>query len=283
MYLWRRRATAAWFETNHQGLHQLAGPRIAVIELCGCKRLRVEVASNLRRDLRRLERRFGGQTKKLPRDWLEQFARAEGRSQPLQIGRRLIISKRAPVSSAQEKLFVGAGRQHPARLFIPAGAAFGTGQHASTAMCLRLLARVLRSNANSRPPHLMVDLGTGSGILALAARRLGAARAIGIDSDPTAVSTAKENARQNRIEGVQFKVADVLRWQVPQATDLVTANLFSELLVKLLPRLRGVPWLILAGLLRIDEAEFTRALQRNQIRLSHVSRRGKWIAVLAKN
>src|SRR6185503_7295831 len=82
----------------------------------------------------------------------------------------------------------------PYRLIIPAGAAFGTGDHATTAMSLRMMERLTR---DWRAGWSAVDLGTGSGILALAAKRFGASRVAGIDLDPMAIATAKENARLN--------------------------------------------------------------------------------------
>jgi ribosomal protein L11 methyltransferase len=178
-------------------------------------------------------------------------------------------------------------------LVIPAGAGFGTGEHATTAMCLRLLERVMQHGRDALPSrpsarsagapcHHVIDLGTGSGILALAARLLGARRIIGIDIDPLAISIAKQNARRNKIDNVQFRLADVRRWKLPHKIDIVTANLFSELIVEILPKLRRVPWLILSGMLRDQEPEMIEALQRNKIEIVEVRRRGKWLAIAAK-
>src|SRR5213079_2251151 len=104
------------------------------------------------------------------------------------------------------------------KLIIPAGVAFGTGEHATTAMSLRLLEKLTR---RWKPGWSIVDLGTGSGILALAGKRFGANRVIGIDNDPTAIATAKENARLNKIDNVDFRVTDVRRWKPPPKIDIV--------------------------------------------------------------
>ena len=82
-------------------------------------------------------------------------------------------------------------------LLIPAGMAFGTGDHATTATCLRFLADVADSLAGK--PWEMLDLGTGSGILALAARVLGAKRVEAGDFDPDSVRTAKESATRRTV------------------------------------------------------------------------------------
>jgi ribosomal protein L11 methyltransferase len=133
-----------------------------------------------------------------------------------------------------------------------------------------------------RSPEFVVDLGTGSGILALAARRLGAKRVVGVDVDPSAISTAQKNARLNRIDRVDFKLGNVRRWKIPPQTDIVAANLYVGLLIEILPKLRNVPWLILSGVMRAQESDLTRALKRANIKTLKIRRRGKWIAVLAK-
>jgi ribosomal protein L11 methyltransferase len=264
MYLWRKRADKSWLVANEPALRLFAGNRLATIEQPSRKRIQLEVASRSQSALQKLRKQFGGRIDKLPYNWLKRFLRQQ-RTKPLRI----------------------AGK----RLIIPAGAAFGTGEHATTAMCLRLLEHVMpggRGGSPSRPsarsasaPYHVADLGTGSGILALAASLLGAKRVIGIDNDPVAISTAKENARRNKIDNVQFRVADVHRWKPPGQVEIITANLISELLIEILPKLRRVPVLILSGLLRDEEAEVARALQRHKIDIFEVRRRGKWVAILA--
>jgi ribosomal protein L11 methyltransferase len=163
-------------------------------------------------------------------------------------------------------------------LVIPAGTAFGTGEHATTAMSLRLLERCTRGRGAQ---WALLDLGTGSGILALAAARFGVKHVIAIDHDPVAIATAKENARRHKIDNVDFRVADVRRWKFSPRTEIITANLFSELLIEILPKLKRARWLILSGILHEQEARLVRALKRNGIAIAEMRRRGKWIAILA--
>ena len=128
----------------------------------------------------------------------------------------------------------------------------------------------------------LLDLGTGSGILALAAARFGAKRVIAIDNDPVAIATARENARRNKLDNIDFRVADVRRWPFPPRIEIITANLFSELLIEILPKLKRAQRLILSGILRDQEAQLVRALKRNGIVIVEMRRRGKWIAILAR-
>jgi ribosomal protein L11 methyltransferase len=127
-----------------------------------------------------------------------------------------------------------------------------------------------------------VDLGTGSGILALAAKRFGAGLVIGVDNDPAAISMAKSNARLNKIRGATFQLGDVHRWNPAQKTDVITANLYSDLLIEILPKLCGGGWLVFSGILRSQKHEFVGALQRNHLDVVDIKRRGKWMAFLAK-
>ena len=248
MYLWRRSATQSWVTHHEAELRELAGDQLAIIERANRKRLHLEVASKSQSGLRELEHRFGGRIQRLPRDWLKRSLRRK--TKVIKIGNQ--------------------------KLVIPAGAAFGTGTHETTAMSLKMLERAVRV----RSPDLVVDLGTGSGILALAARILGAKQATGIDHDPIAISTAKQNARLNQIRGVQFLVSDVRRWKLPSNTDIATANLFSDLLISILPRLTPARRLILSGILREQERDVRRALARNNINIIEARRRGKWVAIL---
>ena len=201
--------------------------------------------------------------------WWKRLER-ENKSKPLTIGKRLSVFRTLGKREAAS---------FPYSLVIPAGATFGTGDHVTTAMSLRLLEEVTR---RWRPDWSIAELGTGSGIIALAARCFGARRVLAIDLDPIAISTAKTNARLNKIGNVDFQVTDLRRWKPAHKVDIVAANLFSELLIDILPKLKRSNWLIFSGVLHAQEKEFVRALRRNKIAIAQMRRRGKWIAVLAR-
>lgn len=251
------------------------------------KRLQLEIACTSRVDSRNLVKEFGGRVEKWPRDWLRQFADLR-KSRPLKIGKRLVIvgdgDSQTSLSRAKRlRMTRSAGFDvlPVPFLIIPASAAFGTGEHATTAMSLRLLERLTRKLENG---WSLVDLGTGSGILALSAKRFGATRVLGIDVDPTAISIAKANAHLNKIDDADFQLADVRRWKPAAAWDVIAANLYSELLIEILPKLRRSKWLIFSGVLRKEENKlFVRVLQRNKIEIVKINSHGKWIAVLANS
>jgi ribosomal protein L11 methyltransferase len=303
MFVWRKRASAAWLAANEAVLREIAGQRLALISRPDRTTAIAEIAGSNRRNLEKIRKRFGGTLEQLPRDWLKKFSRAQ-KSKPIKIGNRLTIYQ--SVTSKNRS------RNKNRSLLIPAGTAFGTGDHPTTAMSLRLLEQATRGwgahapsraalrasrnapredfSARRRKEHArrvrspesefsLLDLGTGSGILALAAARFGARRVIAIDHDPVAIATAKENARRNKIENIDFRVAEVRRWKFPRTIDTITANLFSELLIEIVPKLKRARWSILSGILREQEAQLVRALKRNGIAIAEMRRRGKWIAM----
>ena len=272
MYLWRKIAGSRWLGAHENILQARSGGRLAIISKPGRKRRQLEIACTSRNDSRKLVEEFGGRTEKLPRNWLQRFARLY-QSKPIKVGKRLVIVGK--VDFQTPKAFV---LNKPRLLVIPASAAFGTGEHATTAMSLRLLERLTREWKNG---WSLADLGTGSGILALAAKRFGAGRFVGIDIDPKAISVAKANARL-KIDNVDFKLGDLRKWKSWAGRDIVAANLYSVLLIEILPKLKRSNWLILSGVLRMHENKFFHALRRNKIEIVKVNRRGKWIAVLAK-
>jgi ribosomal protein L11 methyltransferase len=274
MYFWRKRAAAKWLAAHEEKLELRFGSRLVLVAAPGKRQTQLEIVCMRKGEARELVQDFGGTIESVPRDWLARSARMQ-QGAPLRIGKRLMVQREAA------RDFTHGG---PQTLVIPAEAAFGTGEHATTAMSLRLLEQISRP---IQPGWSCADLGTGSGILALAARRFGAGMVEAIDHDPRAISTAERNAKRNRIRGISFHVADVTKWRAArQKCDVITANLFSELLIQVLPTMRRSlrmgGKMVLSGIMRSQERSVLLALRRNRFQVEIVRRRGKWIALLAK-
>jgi ribosomal protein L11 methyltransferase len=132
------------------------------------------------------------------------------------------------------------------------GMAFGTGSHPTTALCLAALSDLLLA----RPGAAVLDVGTGSGLLAIAARKLGAGRVAANDEDPVAVTVARENAARNAAD---VEISGDALAAIPGTFDVVVANILANVLVALAPALAaklapgGV--LLLSGILGPQEAE----------------------------
>jgi ribosomal protein L11 methyltransferase len=275
MLLWSKLAEPRWIEANEQAVREYAGNDLTIIERPDRKRRLLEVACKSDRQARELVKNFGGRIEKLPGDWVKRiFARQKRRT--LRIGKRLVILNVGGTLASR-----WSRRKGPSHVLIPAGAAFGTGEHATTAMSLRLFERITR---DLEPGWSVADLGTGSGIFALAAKCFGAGRVVALDIDPIATSIGRANARLNKIGGIDFRVADVHNWRPTGKFDILIANLFSELLIKILPRIKASlkhdGRLILSGVLHNQERDLKNALRRNRIGIVQVRRRGKWIAML---
>jgi ribosomal protein L11 methyltransferase len=140
-------------------------------------------------------------------------------------------------------------------IVLDPGLAFGTGHHATTRMCLRWLERTLRGG------ETVLDYGCGSGVLAITAMKLGAARADGVDIDEHALLAARRNALHNRVHVAFHSAADALR----QPARIVVANILAHPLIVLAPLLARLTAangkLALAGLLA-EQAEAVRAAYR---------------------
>lgn len=150
---------------------------------------------------------------------------------------------------------------------------FGTGHHATTRLCLRALQQFdVRGST-------VIDVGTGSGLLAIAAQRLGAARVIAIDDDPDALESARENAVRNGAT-VDFRVAD-LRTIALSRFDLVLANLTGGLIIQSAGRLQDLTTrrgpMILSGFMRDEEAAVLAAFPR--LRTVERAEEDGWVCV----
>ena len=119
---------------------------------------------------------------------------------------------------------------------IEPGMSFGTGLHGTTQACLRFLERLADEAPAGAPPRSLADLGCGSGILSIAARKLGYAPVRGVDYDAAAVRVSAENAALNGVPDVSFALCDVTADPIPGA-EVVVANILAPILLAAAPRI----------------------------------------------
>ena len=162
-------------------------------------------------------------------------------------------------------------------IVIDPGMAFGTGQHATTRGCLLLLERAVEDRAVTRA----LDIGTGSGVLAIALAKLELPEVWAIDTDPNACTIAAANAVCNGVEAY-VHIRSSLD-EVPGAFDLVTANLFANLLEEMAARfvalLRPGGVLICSGFLNADELRVRSTYEARGLRLARRHEEQSWVTL----
>lgn len=180
---------------------------------------------------------------------------------------------------------------------IDPGMAFGTGTHPTTQLCLEMLEENLldlqTANQNAPTPVGVIDIGCGSGILAIAALKLGARHALGVDTDFEAVASAQQNALLNdiadRFDVHQGSVTDVLlgKYSLVKA-HLILANILAPVIIRLLGE--GLPRLmlpsgrmILSGILEDQTAEVLSALEGQGLIVTDRRQVGDWVALCVRS
>ena len=266
MYRWTRLSTQRMEEDWYARLSHIAPEHLVMLTQPESSALKIQVFGD-KKTVEQLVRDFGGKMTQLaPEAWIGSQARP-----PFSIRGRLRIHS----DDATFRAVANTGRD----IFIPAGMAFGTGDHATTATCLRLLCDIV--------PHLRsgwraLDAGTGTGILAIAAEKLGASAVEAFDFDPVCIRVSKENAKANRCRKIAFSIADSRRVGVFQKADVILANLYSELLIASAPglakKLKPGGHFIFSGVLVSQAAEVSTALEKCGLGTPRLIKRGKWCA-----
>lgn len=171
---------------------------------------------------------------------------------------------------------------------IDPGTAFGTGMHETTQLCIRQIRKYVTSET------VMLDVGTGSGILSIAAIKLGASYALGTDLDPCAISATRENMEVNGITEEQFGVMigniiddeEVQKAAGYEKYDIVVANILAEVLVPLTPvivnQMKKGGLYITSGIIDEKEETVVRAVKEAGLEVLEVTHQGEWVSVTAR-
>jgi ribosomal protein L11 methyltransferase len=160
-------------------------------------------------------------------------------------------------------------------LFIEPKMAFGTGDHPTTSLCLKAVDNFMEQN----PGASVIDVGTGTGVLAFAAQKLGAGRCVGIDNDAVAIELAQECAAENGIAGVELSTKTLP--DIEGTFDLVLANILANTLVDLAPLLahKVGKRLVLAGVLVPQADEVKAAFLACGLHHAVDETKGEWIRI----
>lgn len=197
-------------------------------------------------------------------DWANSWKRY---FKPLKIGRRLVVRPTWEEYSPGEGEIV---------LDLDPGMAFGTGGHVTTAMMAAFLEKYLR------PGNSVIDVGTGTGILAMFSSRLGAASVLALDNDDVAVKVARENIKQNGLSaGIRVKKNDLLSG-IGEKAELIAANIIADIIIKLFPQakqcLEKNGLLLVSGIIRERKAEVCQAAFSWGFELFEEKEEKDWVA-----
>ncbi|EQK41930.1 50S ribosomal protein L11 methyltransferase [Paraclostridium bifermentans] len=160
------------------------------------------------------------------------------------------------------------------------GMAFGTGTHETTSMCIRELEKYVK------PESKVFDIGCGSGILAIAAAKLGAKDVLAVDLDEVAVKVSKENIELNKVEGSVNALHGNLMEVVKDKADIVVANIIADI-IKILAKdikqfMKDDAVFISSGIIHAKVDEVKEALTQNGLEIVHVESLGEWNAIVSK-
>jgi len=190
---------------------------------------------------------------------------------PLPIGERLIICPSWETCDPNENQKV---------LTLDPGMAFGTGTHNTTKLVLERLQKEVKEG------DAILDLGTGSGILAIAALLLGAKSADLCDIDPTAVAVAKENAVLNGVDEYCTYLVGDLEVNEGKQFDLIFANIVADVILRLIPRVKGylAPGgkFLASGIVDIRKDEVLACMEQYGLEIESIDEEGGWVALTAK-
>ena len=195
---------------------------------------------------------------------------------PLRVGRRLLIVRTWEEAELLPEDLV---------IRIDPGMAFGTGGHETTRLCLELLEHEM-AHIDTTAAVSLLDLGTGSGILAMAARMLGASRVLALDIDPDAVVVARENIALNHLSG-QVECDTTTIDLLTERFNITLANILAEELVRLAPYLARclLPGgaLILSGILAEKEQLVRQGFATQKLTYCSTVCDGEWVALLYRS
>lgn len=205
----------------------------------------------------------------------EQWAeRSQAALQPIRVGRLVVAPPWALLSETECRT---AGL---VQIVIRPAMGFGTGHHASTRLCLELLQQVNVTGA------FVTDVGTGSGVLALAAARLGAREVLGLDHDPDALESARDSAALNPGATVKWQLADLQGGLAPGLADLVCANLTGDLLAREAGAIVSLATadgaLVLSGILASEAASVEAAFEVLSWHRAERRQEDEWVGLLLR-
>jgi ribosomal protein L11 methyltransferase len=272
MFVWSKLSAAKWMDAWEE---RFAGNPNLVIELIkGGKSIRIRIFCENQKQAEAIVAQFGGSVRKMAGG---EWNKAVTPPRPLKVRDVLLIT-----SENRPKELAALKKANPKRqlIIIPPEMAFGTGDHATTSTVLRLIVDVAHKRKGT--DWTVADLGTGTGVLAIAAKKLGAGETYACDFDSFAVAAGQRNIERNETPEILMKEQDVLKWKPrKKGYNVVLANLFSTVLIEAWPiiakSLAQDGDLIVSGILATQAWDVFTAAAGSGLGFTKVIRKGKWV------
>ncbi|WP_072984778.1 50S ribosomal protein L11 methyltransferase [Clostridium cavendishii] len=189
---------------------------------------------------------------------------------PVKVGERIVVK---PIWEEYEV------KNDELVLELDPGMAFGTGTHETTRMCIQALEKFVEADST------VFDVGCGSGILAIAAAKLGSKKSIGVDLDPVAVDSAKENVGFNNLDNIEILYGNLVE-VIDGKADIVVANIIAEVICILIDDVKRVlkenGMFITSGIIHDRVTMVTEKLQASGFEVVEINKDGEWNCIVAK-
>ncbi len=273
MFVWSKLSSAKWMDAWEE---RFAGNPNLVIEMIkGGKSIRIRLFCDTQKQANAIVAQFGGSVRKMAHaEWNKPVAPPR----PLKVRDVFVLT-----AENRPKELAALKQANPKReiIVIPPEMAFGTGDHATTSTVLRLLVDVGRKRKGTN--WTVADLGTGTGVLAIAAKKLGSGETFACDFDPFAVAVGLRNIERNGTPDILMQEQDVLKWKPrKKGYDVVLANLFSTVLIEAWPviakSLAPGGDLLVSGILATQAWEVFTAAAGSGLGFTKVITKGKWVS-----
>lgn len=275
MIEWTKLSSVKWLDAWEERFHGNANHVIEILK--GGKSIRVKVYCSTKKDADNIVKQFGGSTRIVKdQEWMKPAATPP----PLKIRDQFLVTSSSDAAYLTKLQNSNKKRQI---ISIPAELAFGTGDHATTSTCMRFLCDVAKTHKQN---WTCADLGTGTGLLAIAAKKLGAGDTYACDFDPFSVKVTQENILRNHVSDIEVAERDVLKWKPKKKYDVVLANLFSTVLIEAFPVLAKLVKpggdLIISGILAAQAWDVITAGTEQGFGFPTVIKKGKWVTAHGK-